>query len=732
MPPLRWNVFGGALGEPVIRNRTFFFSNVEFQRQRVGVIRNLTVPTELQRRGDFSGTTNAAGQLNAIFDPSTTGIAGTVTTRTPFPGNVIPASRFDAVGAKIPPLFPAANVAATNLAGANNFNRNAVSALNITTWTSKGDHIFSERDRMSVRYVLHDFPTYVTPAYDEPAADPNASNTARRAHSLLLNETHSFSASVLNDFRFNWQPRFFHPTTLSLDQGWPTKLGLRGVSDRAFPRVNAATYASLGSTTQERVQIPIRDTHIVNQLSIYRGGHSLKTGGEVRLSRNVDDLNSLMSGQFGFNVQPTGNPASAGNTGNAIASLLLGFPNSANILDSESLDRRAKYFALFVQDDWKVTPNLTLNIGARWKAHTPKFDASDRMNGFNPLTLNPVSNTPGVVTFAGRDGQGRQLYNGDWNNIMPRIGIAWKPMGRAGTVIRMGFGSFFGPPLPGSNNNSLGFARQADFTTPDNGITAPFFLRDGLPGNATSPTLGPGFGAVPVGRPAALNVDFVETDRQLGSTMQWNFSAQQDVGRNSVVELSYVGTVGHKLNGPGVNINQVRPELMGAGNAQSRWLFPQFGNVNPTAPMWGNSSYHGLNLKYEKRFSQGLNVLANYTFSKFIDDVAAGFELGAEPAQQNYYNRHAEKALSGNDVRNRFAFSSVYELPWGKGRRFLTDGPAGLVLGGWSIGAILTLQQGSPFGLTVLNNTLNAFSGAQRVNVIRSPALPQSERQVSR
>ncbi len=723
-PPLRWNVFGGSVGGPAIKSRTFFFSHAEWQKQRIGVVRNLTVPTPEQVRGDFSRLTDAAGVLTRIYDPATYNPA--TRTRTPFPGNIIPSSRIDPVGGKIASYFPAPTKAPTNLAGANNFNRNAVSALNITTWTSKVDHIFNDRDRMSVRYVLHDFPTFITPAYDEPAADPNASNSERTAHSLLINETHSFSPTILNDFRFNWQPRTFHPTTLSIDQGWPAKLGLKGVSDRAFPRINTTAYAAMGSTTQERVQMPIHDTDIVDTLSIFRGKHSVKLGGEIRLARNVDDLNSLMSGQFTFGLQPTSNPASSANTGNAVASLLLGFPNSANVLDSDLLDRRAKFFSLFLQDDWKVTQTLTLNLGVRWEAHTPKFDANDRMNGFDPLKTNPVSNTPGIVTFAGRDGLSSQLYNGDWNNVMPRIGIAWKPTAR--TVVRAGSGVFFQIPLPGSNNNSAGFAAQAAFVTPDNGITAPFYMKDGFPGSPVSPVLDSGFGAVRVGQTASLAFDFVETERQLGYTMQWNFSVQQDIGGNSIVEAAYLGTVGHKLNGPNTNINQVLPGLMGAGNAQVRRPFPQFGNVTTVSPMWGNSSYHGLNLKLEKRFSDGLNLLANYTFSKFIDDVPAAQEIGATPGMQNYYDRRAEKALSGNDVRNRFAFSSVYELPWGKGRKHLAQGPAAVILGGWNIGAIITLQQGSPFGLTTQANTLNAFSGGQRVNLLRNPNLEPGAR----
>lgn len=733
-PPLRWNVFGGALGGPILKNRTFFFSHIEFQRQRVGQVRLLTVPTQLERNGNFSQTTNAAGVQVGIFDPNSTVTAGGRTTRTQFPGNIIPASRIDPVSARIAPLFPEANRPATNLAGANNFVGNSSNALDITTWTSKGDHIFSERDRMSVRYVMHDFPTNNTAVFAEPAADPNANESLRRAHSLMLNETHSFSPTILNDFRFNWQPRFFITNGLGLDQGWPTKLGLKGVSDRAFPRVNAAGYVSMGATTQERVQTPIRDTHIVNALSIFKGKHSIKAGGEIRLSRNVDDLNSLTSGQFSFNVQPTAQPG-VNNTGNAIASLLVGFPNSGNILDSDLLDRRSQYYALFVQDDWKITQNLTLNLGIRWEAHTPKTDANDRMNGFDSTVMNPVSGTPGVITFAGRDGRGSRLYNGDWNNIMPRIGLAWKPMGRAGTVVRAGFGSFFGPPLPGSNNNSAGFSAQADYTTPDNGITAPFLMRDGFPsGGLARPELGPGFGSVRVGQNASLGFDYIDIMRNLGYTMQWNLSIQQDLGRNSFFELSYLGNAGRKLNGPNTSINQVRPELMGAGNAQSRRPFPQFGNVASVAPMWGNSSYNGVNFKYEKRFSDGMNVLANYTFSKFIDDVTSGFEVGSVGGGiQNLYDRRAEKALSGNDVRNRVSVSSVYDIPFGKGRKYFNEGLAAMLIGGWNVGAILTLQSGSPLGLVTQNNNLNAFNpGSQRVNILRDPTLPKDQRTVAR
>ncbi|MGH8245694.1 MAG: carboxypeptidase regulatory-like domain-containing protein, partial [Gammaproteobacteria bacterium] len=324
-PPLRWNVFGVVAGGPVIRNRTFFFSHIEWQRQRVGVTRLITVPTELERRGDFSRTLTASGALVPIYDPDTSrpdpaNPARTI--RTQFPGNLIPASRLDPVGAKLAALYAVPNRPPTNLAGANNFVKNATSALNITTWTSKVDHQLGRSDRLSGRFVLHDFPTYVTSVFDEPAADPNASINERRAYSLLVNEAHSFTPTIINDFRFNWQPRYFRNISLGLDQGWPAKLGLKGVSERAFPRVAPAGYAAMGPAQQLRIQTPINDTHIVNMISILRGAHAFKLGGEARLARNVDDLNTFTSGMLAFAVQPTAQPG-VNNTGNAIASLLV-------------------------------------------------------------------------------------------------------------------------------------------------------------------------------------------------------------------------------------------------------------------------------------------------------------------------------------------------------------------------------------------------------------------------
>jgi len=732
-PPLRWNVFGFTLGGPVLipklyngKNKTFFFTSLEWQRQRIGAVRNQTVPTALERAGNFSQTRTAANSLLPIYDPNTT-------PRQPFPANTIPANRLDPVGLALATFYPAPNSTPINASGAQNFRANATSALNITTSTSKVDHVFSEKDRVNVRFVLHDFPTFVTAVYPEAAADGTANTALRRAYSTLVNQTHNFTPTTINDFRFNWQPRFFRSLSPGLDEGWPTKLGLRGVSDRAFPRVLPAGYQALGNSTQERIQTPIYDLHMVNAVTTFKGKHAFKYGGEARWGRNVDVFNPAISGSFTFGVNPTALIGTA-NTGNGLASLLLGFPTAASTQSTQPLDRSSWYVAGFVHDDWKISSNFTLNAGLRWEAHTPRLDANNRQNGFSYEQINPVSGTPGALTFAGLNGQGRTVYNGDLNNWGPRLGFAWKPFGSARTVVRSAYGIFFGPPLPGSNTNSAGFEVAVDVSSPDNGITAPFFLRNGFPANATQPSLDASLGAVRVGQAARYNPTFIELDRRLGYSQQWNFIIQHQLAGQTLAEIGYIANVGHRLNGPSTSVNQVRPELMGAGNAQARRPFPQFGNVVSQTPFWGNSSYHSLNLKLEKRFSKGLNFLTNYTFSKFIDDVPSGFENGNVPGGiQDFYNRQAERSLSGNDVRHRLVTSGVYELPMGQGRKYLTKGPANWIAGGWNLGVIMTLQAGSPNSAITQANTTNAFNpGAQRANLVGNPNLPASERTPAR
>jgi len=382
------------------------------------------------------------------------------------------------------------------------------------------------------------------------------------------------------------------------------------------------------------------------------------------------------------------------------------------------------YYGAFVQDDWKVTPRLTLNFGLRWEMDTPRRERNNRQNGFDEFARNPVSGTPGAMTFSGVDGRSPCAHQFDKNNLGPRFGFAWRPVGEK-LVVRGGYGltyaGLYYTAIPFVA--AAGFADRRQFTSPDNGLTAALLLKDGVPQQPGEP-LSPGFGAVPVGSNPRFAPQFFRQDHVSPYSHMMNFGIQRQIGSSLVAEVSWQANLSHKLGGPDVNINETRPELRGATANQRLRPFPQYGNVMWLSPAWGNSSYHGFNARIEKRYSSGLNLLANYTWSKFIDDVEAVNELGGA-GYQSYWAHDLDKALAGNDIARRFIASSVYELPVGHGKAVpISNGFLNALVGGWSLGGIVELRSGAPYAITEQTNRLNSFSSSQRSHQLRSADLP--------
>jgi hypothetical protein len=299
-----------------------------------------------------------------------------------------------------------------------------------------------------------------------------------------------------------------------------------------------------------------------------------------------------------------------------------------------------------------------------------------------------------------------------------------------GLVLRGGYGIVYNGAYQGSvnNNMALGFSENGSFTSPDGGFTPAFLLRNGMPA-LSRPELGPGLGAVRVGQAVTNSLEFIAQDHVNGYAQQWNFTVQKELPFNTIVETAYIASAGHQLSGPDVNINQI-PLVNGRGpTVQSQVLrpFPQFGNITSIGPSWGNSTYHSMNIKIDKRFSNGLNFLSNYTWAKFIDDVEGSSELGGSQGSgyQHIQARLLDKALSGSDVRHRFAASTLYDLPFGKGRRWgIENRVLDQVAGGWTLGGILEARSGPPYGVIENTNRLNTFSDSQRPNLLRDPELP--------
>lgn len=710
-PPLRRNQFGGTFGGPIRKDKTHFFLSWEQTRETSSLPVISTVPTEKQRQGNFSGLVDASGRPVVIYDPATT----VGKTRQTFDGNVIPQDRIDPVARAVLNYWPHPNRAA-DATGANDYISNSDSYLQRNIIVGKLDHQLRPSDLLSARYYINDSYTENQGSFGIPVADSRANQTDVRVQSILVGHTHIFRPNLINELKVSFLQRKFIDTRYGYDANLAEAIGLTGVSGAAFPAFTIPGYSSLGGEPG-RIQTPIRDTQILESVSWYRGKHAFKLGVEYRRGANNEIRDRSSSGSFTFTPLITGVPGTS-NTGNALASFLLGEVNAAAIQVSDLIPSRASYWAGYLQDDWRVTERLTLNFGLRWETEIPRSVEGNSMNSFDLQAINPVSGTPGVVTFAGQNGVSKHAFNTDLNNWGPRFGFAYRTPFLKNTVIRGGAGAFYGSTVSNTigDTASTGFSTSANFVAPQTDTTSAMQLRNGFPA-FERPPLDAGFGAVPLGKKPFTSVGFFERDRPTPISYQYNFNIQHELAKDLVIEAGYLGNVSHHLTANDLSLNQVPPGLMGSGDAQARRPFPQFSNVYIINPAVGNSTYHAGYIKAEKRFSRGLSFLAHYTYSKFIDDVESSVEYGDTGSYMDAYNRRLDKALSGSDVPHRTILSVLYEVPTWKRNRF-----ANALLGRWNIGILTTLQSGAPFTVITTANSTNAFpAGPLRPNLTGNP-----------
>ncbi|MBS1871595.1 MAG: carboxypeptidase regulatory-like domain-containing protein [Acidobacteria bacterium] len=741
--PVRLNQYGGTFGGPIRRDKTHFFVSWEQTRQLTSFDVTSTVPTALNRVGDFSDLRSTAGRQILIYDPAS---GATAATRQPFAGSVIPLARFDAVSRAALAYLPAPNRAGT-ATNANNFFGSSRNELSRNIVVGRLDHQLRPADLITARYYINDANTNNSGTYGIPAADPLADITDVRIQSILGAYTHVFSPTLTNDFRFTYLRRKFLDWRPGAGENLAAKIGLSGVSDAAFPAFTIPGYgvpagfvagnvtvpstgATLGNPTAvARIQTPITDRQFIDSISWFRGRHAFKFGGEYRMGANDEIRDRGSAGVFTISPQITDLPGSSSTTGNSLASFLLGEVNAASIQVSDKIPSRASYMAFYFQDDWRVTDRLTVNAGLRYEVEFPRWVVGNKMNSFDPTAINPVSGTPGVVTFAGVNGTPTRAFATDWNNLGPRLGFAYKLPGASQTVIRGGAGFFYGPTVSNTIGDvaSLGFSTSASYAVSQAETQSVFQLRSGFPA-VTRQAIGAGFGAVPLGQKVNTSVAFFNPKQAAPISYQYNFSVQREVARDLLVEAGYIGNVSHHLTANDFTLNQVPPQLMTTGNAQLARPFPQFNNVTWINPSIGNSTYHAGFLRAEKRMSGGLSLLAHLTFSKFIDDVEAANEFGATGSYMDAYNRRLDKGLSGSDVPRRLVVTLLYELPSYKGSRILNA-----VAGGWKLGVLQTAESGPTFTVISTANTTNAFpAGSPRPNLLADAALPGDQRNVRR
>ncbi len=732
----RYHLFGGAIGGPIIRNKTHFFTAVEINKHSIGQSQILTVPTDLQRQGDFSQTFDTGGNLEVLYDPATnTTLPDGTIARDPFPGNIIPTDRIDPISRQLLDFYPRANRPPVNIAGAQNFNGNRTNREPREAVVTRVDHVFSNANRFYFRYVYGANNSTQGSVYPDRVAQPGKTDFDRPQHTLLFADTHNWTPTLLMDVRYTYGTRKNHAKSPGLGSSIVEDLGMQGVPGGAFPDIRITGFSRLGDSS-ERGQFPIGQHQWVNNWTWIKGTHVIKFGWEARQSWNFEINRPIISGRYSFADSGTGLPA-VGNTGYALGSYMLGFVNAFNLQDQEPLDRYNWYLSGFVQDDWKVTPDLTLNLGVRWETDTPITDRNLRFNSFDQNQINPVSGTPGVVKFGGVNGFRDNPYDTDWNNFGPRIGFAWKPMGSQSWVIRGGAGMFYEHPFAHGAPASvaLGYQLSQSESSQDQGATPVFYLGEGPAGvSLEKPELGDEFGAVPVGSRPTQSLSFFEANRKTGYSMMYNFGIQRQLPGNMVLDVTYMANLARKMPNSNLQTNQVPVELMGPGNKQSLRPYPQFNNVAVQFPTLGVTNYHAGVIKLNKRFSHGFNLLTTYTWARNIGNIdhANSGGVGDNALYMDFYNRKLDKGPNAIDIVHRYTVSAVYELPFGPGRKWVTGGALSHVIGGWTISTLGTVQSGGPFGVRVQSAKINFAAGGVRANIIGDPTLPSSERSIDR
>ena len=762
LPALQQNQFGGSVGGPVIKNKTFFFFVYEGRRVNSTAFGQWTVPTQLERQGDFSQTRNAAGGLRVIYDPFSTRPDPNrpgFYLRDPLPGNRIAPTRIDPVASRVIKYWPEPNQPGQPNTNALNLGVRASFLSPTDRYEAKGDHIFSERKRMFVRYARFKQTSADYDYWKNKATPVNGvmmwgSDTGTVDYTQTIGSATVFNGRIgINRFDA-FRPSFSYPFDVSQEFGWPAAIStvIQQTSVPKFPEIGVQDVATLGGVQGAYyISANTQYTGVAN-LSQVRGRHNFKTGFEARyFYLGFAQYSSTPSINFSRTMSQGPDPRSPSEAGGyGFASFLFGAADSGALAHVPKPYNYNKYYAIYCQDDFKVNRRLTLNLGLRWEMETGVAEKYDRLTGMDVASRNPISDKVRFDVFGGyifpNQGLPQKGIRALENKLNPRLGVAYEINPK--TVIRAGYGIFYGvPPFAATNgftgapfSSSTPMLASLDGITPNDLFRNPFpTLNWNLPPGSSQGLLAQVGQSLSTGWPQALKTAY---------NQQWNFTIQRELARNTVLELAYAGNRGTKLDvgelvGP--DMNQLRPELVkpesnlldlvpnpfygyitvGAlaqptvQRAQLLKPYPHFGSVRPKSTAWGNSNYHAFQTRFEKRFGGGTSFAAAYTFSKVISDGSDGrWNDATQPAGgriRSWYCRACDRAISSYDVKHRLVLNFTYEMPFGKGKAVGSNWnrPLDAVLGGWQMNGILTLASGQPIVITQASNTSFTFGGFQ-------------------
>ena len=736
-----------------------------------------TVPIDPWRQGDFSTLRNASGQPITIFDPAT-GHADPANAsrfiRDPFAGNRIPISRLDPVGASVIKYFPEPNVTPTNPnTNANNYTVSGTGPVNSHRVDTRLDHNVSDKWRIFGR-VSTAWNDSISFSPFANAASPNVSKNNGRQISVSLDQAFSISPSLIANVRYGLGRS--RSNGLPLSDGFDiTSIGFpRYVYDVAkvqgldFPAFSFAGSASSLGDTWTRANSGVLSHSLTGSLTKIITGHTFKAGAEWRkLFMNFGQY-GFPSGSYQFDsawTQQEINTSSSA-AGFPLGSFLLGLPTynaslPATMTHDPATATASSYYALFFQDDWKISSKLTVNIGVRYDLELPRTERYNRMSTFDLSASSPLQgklagaacrscgNLRGAFTFM--DNSNRTQVPVDNNNFGPRVGLAYSLTPK--TVIRTGYGISYAPSAYQAAGNSGGIGLDGYRTTTsmmdtlDSMRTIAATLSDPYPNGFNLPP-GRSLGAL-----TSLGLNFYESilgGYRTPYNQQWNFNVQRQLPGQLVIEAGYLGNRGvHLIDGDGMTaVNQLPASDMSLGSQlQTMVPNPFYGIVtNPLSPLsratvqysqllrpypqytdldifrkpTADSIYHAMTVRADKRFGKGLSLLMAYTAGKLIDNSSQAVKFLGTVAYNKLdgYNRRLERAVSSIDVSQRLVLSYVYQLPFGKGQALLANLPRGanLIVSGWQANGITTFQTGTPVIVTSPQNNTGIYTFSQRPN----------------
>ncbi len=715
-PQFLQNQFGATLGGPLIKDRTFYFASWQSSRELSAAPQVSTVPTQELRGGEFGA--------RAIFDPGTTRANpnGSGFVRDPFPGNRVPATRWDPVAAKAAALYPE-----PNLTGAvRNYFYNPKQTVFSDQGNLRVDHQLSPKDSLFGRVSINDgrntLPTLLPPPASTPVlATPTAQSIAA-SHTRVLTNT------AVNELRFGFMRTRLQQQTTG-DRLFES-YGIKGVFEdptvKGLPTFGVTGLSTLGTTGPGNLPIgstgsgnlPIdkwgRVIQFTDTLNWVTGKHTVKFGADLQEARLFGFVTLQARPSINFSGVYSQNPQNRAATGSPYADFLIGYAATTTISNRPRNESRQRVAQGFIQDDWKAGPKLTVNLGLRYELAAPWVEVNNRQSNL-VLEQGPLFGKLLQVENLAGTGFNRSFMDADRNNFAPRVGVAYKAASK--TVIRSAVGVFYG------RDENLGISRRIT-------NNPPFFVRTQLAGDQVTPNfvLSKGY---PAGilEPASMvnpEVNSVPKDSPLPYILQWNFNLQRELPSKFVLQLGYTGSGGRKL----YYTNNINQPLPGAGSVDARRPVQGYSGIFQWAPLF-KSSYQAFTSQLDRRFANGFSILASYTYSHSIDDGPASSETN-DPAPQDARTLSANRGSSSFDIRHRFVTSYTWELPFGRGKRW-TNGPGAIsaLTGGWQIAGITSWQTGLPFTPVLSFDPSNTATTA-RPNRLGDGSLHAGERSIGR